>query len=56
MADSYSQSTSESNSLGLQNKFGAFNNGGGLRIPTWTWPVAVVGLIIIGVVWLNKKK
>lgn len=55
MAEGYSQSTSESNTLGLNAKFGAFNNGGGIRIPEWFWPVAlgVTGSVVI--VWIWKK-
>ena len=55
MAEGYSQSTSESNTLGLNAKFGAFNNGGGIRIPEWFWPVALVVTGSVVIVWIWKK-
>ena len=56
MSDSYSQSTSESNTLGVNAKFGAFNNGGGIRIPEWFWPVAIVAVVGGFIAWLKFKK
>lgn len=52
----YSQSTSESNTQGLQLKLGPFNVGGGVRIPEWFWPVVVAGIVILGVFWFKSKK
>lgn len=51
----YSQSTSESNTLGLNSKFGPFNNGGGLRIPEYFWPVAIFVIGAVLFMWLKKR-
>lgn len=53
---SASQSTSESNTQGLNAKFGNFSNGGGLRIPEWFWPVALVVVGLITFAWLRRKR
>lgn len=51
----YSQSTSESNTLGQNSKFGAFHNGGGVRIPEYFWPV-LAGVVGLGLItWLILK-
>lgn len=52
----YSQSTSESTSLGIQNKKGDFTVGGGIRIPSWFWPVALGVVALVAVAWLFKRK
>lgn len=54
-ASDYSQSTSESNTLGLNAKFGPFNNGGGIRIPEYFWPVALA-IVVFGLVFYFKRK
>jgi hypothetical protein len=50
-----SQSTSESNTFGFNKRLGDFNVGGGIRIPSWTWPVALVVVGLIVIVWLKRK-
>lgn len=50
-----SASVSEANTLGLNSKFGAFNNGGGIRIPSWFWPVALAIAVIGAVLFFRKK-
>lgn len=50
-----SQSTSESATQGLNVKFGAFTNGGGIRIPSWFWPVALLTGAALGWFWLTRR-
>jgi hypothetical protein len=50
-----SASVSEASTQGLKNTFGAFNNGGGIRIPEWFWPVALA-IVVIGAVLFFRKK
>jgi hypothetical protein len=51
-----SASVSEASTQGLENKFGSFTVGGGIRIPEWTWPLLVVGAAIVLGIWLWKRK
>jgi hypothetical protein len=55
---SASQSTSESNTMGQQLNTSGFSIGGGLRIPSWLWPVAIVSAVVavLGGIWLWTKK
>lgn len=59
MASGYdiSASASDATTQGLRNQV-TFQNGGGLRIPEWFWPVALAALIAGGVAvfWIWKRK
>lgn len=52
--DSYSQSTSESNTLGAS-LTAPFSVGGGLKVPTWAVGAAVILVALIGAAWAYKK-
>lgn len=57
MSGTYDGSASDATTQGLRNQV-TFQNGGGLRIPEWFWPVALAALIAGGVAvfWIWKRK
>jgi hypothetical protein len=53
---SASQSSSDSTTQTARNEFGDFNNGGGIRIPSYFWPVALIVVGLLAFAWIKNRK